>query len=89
MLKPLCTFKRGDRVELIAMPNDPNPIAPGTQGTVWHDPVWVFDTWTIGVKWDNGGTLNLVVPPDRARIIALGDVTKAQSGENESDAAKS
>lgn len=83
MLKPICTFKRGDRVELITMPNDPNPIEPGTRGTVILDPVWVFDSWQIGMKWDNGRTLNLSVPPDRARIVALGDERRVWSNEGQ------
>jgi hypothetical protein len=43
----------GDRVELIEMPEDPDPIPPGTQGTV--DLVNETLRFTqIGVKWDNG-----------------------------------
>lgn len=63
----------GDRIELVSMPDDPDPIAPGTRGTVdWvGKPVNLggrtFDQ--IGVKWDNGRTLGLTVPPDRFRII--------------------
>lgn len=60
----------GDRIELLAMPDDPDPIPVGTKGTVDYvsDPIhfrgeapWV----QIGVKWDNGRTLALVSRKDR------------------------
>ena len=59
--------KPGDRIRLIAMPDDPNPIPPGTKGTV----VGVEqigsgrEKWfQVDVDWDNGRTLMLSVPPD-------------------------
>ena len=58
----------GDRVELIEMPEDPAPIPPGTQGTV----DWVGEHSRfvqIGVRWDNGRSLMLCVPPDRFRVV--------------------
>lgn len=55
-------LKNGDRVRLIAMPADPHPIEPGTEGTV----TFVTDLASlgtgyhqIGVAWDNGRTLSL------------------------------
>lgn len=62
----------GDRIRLIAMPNDPAPILVGQIGTVirvvrhgggkgtWHQ---------IDVAWDNGRTLMLVSPPDEFEIV--------------------
>lgn len=63
-------FKVGDRIELESMTDDPCPIPVGTQGTVtrvtWTD----FNShWQVGVKWDNGRGLNMIVPPDRARKL--------------------
>jgi len=57
----------GDRVELVHMPDDPNPIEPGTRGTVTnvHQSVGI-----IGVRWDNGRGLNLVVGKDIYTKIA-------------------
>jgi len=64
--------KPGDRVRLINMRNDPNPIEPGQLGTVtggrrlgagadaWHQ---------IDVAWDNGRTLMLTSPPDEFEIV--------------------
>ena len=50
----------GDRVTLLNMPDDPDPIAPGTQGTV----DWIGgsdgEPRQIGVKWDSGRSLILL-----------------------------
>ena len=61
----------GDRIRLVAMKDDPDPIQAGQTGTVvdirryerqqpWHQ---------IDVAWDNGRTLMLVSPPDLFEII--------------------
>lgn len=67
----------GDRIELIAMPEEPDPIEPGRQGTVTEivDTDWLErGTHQIWVKWDCADdeiprNLSLVVPPDRFRIV--------------------
>ena len=63
---------KGDRVRLVAMHDDPDPIPAGELGTV----VSVSrhgagtDTWhQIDVAWDNGRTLMLVCPPDAFEIV--------------------
>ncbi|MFN0054694.1 MAG: DUF4314 domain-containing protein [Planctomycetales bacterium] len=65
--------KRGDRIRLVAMHNDPDPIQVGQTGTV----VSVMrhgggkDAWSqIDVSWDNGQRLMLVSPPDLFEIVA-------------------
>ena len=65
----------GDRVRLLAMHDDPDPIQAGQLGTV----VSVArhgtgtDTWhQIDVAWDNGRTLMLVSPPDRFEFVRDG-----------------
>jgi hypothetical protein len=66
-------MKPGDRIELLSMPDDPDEIAPGTRGTVLS--VDAFDGWKgnewkqVVVKWDNGRSLSLCMPPDTARVI--------------------
>ncbi|MEX3635934.1 DUF4314 domain-containing protein [Paraburkholderia sp. BR14320] len=61
--------KKGDRIRLVEMGNDPCPIPPGSEGTVRS--VTEFEGWAqVCVNWDSGRTLNLVVPPDRFDIIA-------------------
>lgn len=64
--------KKGDRVELVAMPNDPAPIAVGTQGTVTEVvPVnWGEKSFLqLWVKWDDGRMLSPILPPDRLRVL--------------------
>lgn len=62
-------FEPGDRIELIDMPDDPNPIPAGTKGTVVGSSFvrtgggW----WQVDVQWDNGRSLMLSIPPDHAR----------------------
>ena len=69
----------GDRIELLAMPDDPCPIPAGATGTIKqafpqpaqrHGP----GPWTqYRVEWDaphERRTLMLCVPPDSVRLIA-------------------
>ena len=65
------TPRKGDRIRLLSMTDDPDPIPVGQLGTVisvsrhgasndgWHQ---------IDVSWDSGRTLMLVCPPDRFEI---------------------
>jgi hypothetical protein len=65
-------LKIGDRIELVKMTDDPDPIEPGTQGTVdFLSELFERPTkqWQIGVKWDNGRTLGLITPPDKYRKL--------------------
>ena len=57
----------GRRIRLLRMDNDPDPIAPGSEGTVDR----VFDSGQIGVKWDNGRRL-ILVPEDRYEVEVQG-----------------
>ncbi len=61
----------GDRLRLIAMHDDPDPIPAGQLGTVvgvkHHGDT---DAWNqIDVAWDSGRTLMLVSPPDLFEIV--------------------
>jgi hypothetical protein len=59
----------GDRIELLHMDNDPDPILAGSKGKVTHvNRLW-DDTWQIAVDWENGRTLTLVHPEDRFKVI--------------------
>jgi hypothetical protein len=65
------TPQPGDRIRLLAMPDDPDPIPPGTTGTVTA--VRQNGTWAqVDVNWDNGRTLMLVVPPDQVEVLPRG-----------------
>ena len=67
--------KPGDRIRLVAMRDDPDPVPARQLGTVvgvarhgsgndaWHQ---------IDVAWDNGRTLMLVSPPDEFEIVVAG-----------------
>ena len=64
--------KKGDRVRLVFMPNDPDPIPEGTEGTVLdvQHMDWGHDKFSqVSVKWDNGRGLSCVCPPDHLEII--------------------
>lgn len=59
----------GDRIELLAMPEDPCPIEPGTKGTVRQITDVFGQFHQISVDWDVERSLLLCVPPDTFRII--------------------
>ena len=63
----------GDRIRLLAMPDDPAPISPGTTGTVRFvkrhgtgPNAWL----QVDVEWDNGRSLMISVPPDEYEVIS-------------------
>ncbi len=61
-------LKKGDRIRLVSMPQDPDPIPVGSLGTV----VAVRDQreWTqVDIDWDNGRTLMLTIPDDCVSIV--------------------
>lgn len=59
-------FKEGDRVRLVFMPDDPDPVQAGTLGTVRDTTELPFKPpqLQVHVNWDNGRTLSCVCPPD-------------------------
>ena len=60
--------KAGDRIRLISMPDDPDPIPAGTMGLVTE--IHIHNGWTqLEVSWENGRRLMLVSPPDMFEII--------------------
>ena len=65
-------MKTGDRVRMIHMPADPDPIPTGTEGTV--EDVQKLNLGArsftqIFVRWDNGRSLSCIAPPDRLAVI--------------------
>ena len=58
-------IKQGDKVVLIHMPNDPNPIQQDSAGIV----IEVNDV-NIQVKWDNDRTLALIPGVDQFYVIS-------------------
>lgn len=71
MITPL----KGDLIELLSMPNDPDPIPVGTRGTVTGVNKWDGNPFMDGsrgqvyVKWENGRTLSLLLGIDRFKIL--------------------
>lgn len=64
------TLAPGTRIELISMGSDPDPIAPGEQGTVRGSYLNTFNkNLQVDVAWDNGRQLMLICPPDQFKIV--------------------
>ena len=62
-------IKAGDRVRLLSMTDDPDPIPAGTTGTVAG--VYPLSDWTqVDVDWDNGRSLMLSIPPDEVERLS-------------------
>ncbi|WP_413431546.1 DUF4314 domain-containing protein [Crateriforma spongiae] len=63
------SFQHGDRVRLVSMTDDPDPVPAGSTGTVAG--VYPQRGWLqLDVDWDNGRSLMLSIPPDVAERIA-------------------
>lgn len=57
--------KEGMRIRLVNMVDDPNPIAPGTEGTIRL----VDGQGIIHVNWDDGRTLGLIPGVDHYQLV--------------------
>ena len=64
-------LKKGDRIRLLHMPQDPDPIPRGATGTVLITPVEIQGTMHVSVQWDPnvGRGLSLCIPPDVVEVI--------------------
>ena len=64
--------RAGDRIRLLAMPNDPDPVPAGSLATVTYvlceDQTNPKHMDQIQVIWDNGRTLNLAPQVDRYEL---------------------
>lgn len=61
-------LKKGDRIRLVSMPEDPDPVPLGSIGTVIA--VYDHEGWTqVDVAWDNGRSLMLTMPDDCVAIV--------------------
>lgn len=66
--------KKDDRVRLVHMGADPDPIPSGTEGTVIDVQELRLGPGhktehQILVKWDNGRSLSCICPPDIVQVI--------------------
>lgn len=63
-LRQPCPEAVGQRIELIAMPDDPDPIAPGSRGTVTGG-----TGGQMRVAWDCGRSIMLIPGADHWRRV--------------------
>ena len=64
-----CNLKAGDRIRLVHMADDPDPVPTGELGTVVS--VAELGDWIqVDVDWDCGRKLMLVVPPDQYSLLS-------------------
>lgn len=54
----------GQRIRLVAMLDDPDPLPKGLLGTVEQVVPTGVGQWQVWMKWDNGRMLALACPPD-------------------------
>lgn len=59
----------GERIRLTRMDDDPDPIEIGTLGTVERVVSLGAGHWQVGVEWDGGRKLHLVLPLDEFDVI--------------------
>lgn len=70
----------GDRVRLVHMGDDPDPVPAGTEGEVLVVTDLHFrnkpETQFI-IKWDNGRSLSCICPPDILQVVQKRDETRS------------
>ena len=55
----------GDKIRLIRMVNDSNPVPSGTEGTVYH-----VGGGVANVRWDNGRNIGVIIGEDKFSVIS-------------------
>jgi Domain of unknown function (DUF4314) len=67
-LSRACPVPAGTRIRLLATPDDPDPVAVGSEGTVVGG-----NGGQLWVHWDSGRTLSLIVGVDRYEVLPATD----------------
>ena len=75
-------YPHGTRLELISMGKDPDPVPPGTRGTVER----VNSLGDIEVDWDNGRSLSLIPGEDSFRKLTMEELEAEQELASEQEA---
>lgn len=68
-------YPPGTEVELIAMPEDPFPVPPGTRGKV----IMVDDAGQLVMKWNNGSSLSLIPGVDSFQKVSAQEIKQEPS----------
>lgn len=55
---------KGTRIRLTSMPDDPDPVLIGSEGTVLGG-----NEHGVWISWDNGRSLNLIPGVDKWEVI--------------------
>lgn len=74
-------YPPGTRLELISMGKDPDPVPPGTRGTVER----VNSYGDIEMSWDNGRSLSLIPGEDSFRKLTMEELEAEQELTAEQD----
>ena len=74
-------YPPGTRLELISMGKDPDPVPPGTRGTVER----VNSYGDIEMSWDNGRSLSLITGEDSFRKLTMEELEAEQELTAEQD----
>ena len=72
-------YPTGTRIVLLSMGNDPNPILPGTRGTVNV----VDDIATVHCTFDNGRTLGIAYGEDSFRALTAEELAEESEFEDQ------
>ena len=75
-------YPPGTRLELISMGKDPDPVPPGTRGTVER----VNSYGDVEMSWDNGRSLSLIPGEDSFRKLTMEELEAEQEITAEQDA---
>ena len=71
-------IRSGDRIRLISMPDDPDPIPAGSTGTI--ESVTEGPLGQVWVRWDSSRTLALIPGVDRFEVIERGPKPEEPTG---------
>jgi len=66
-------IRKGARIRLLSMPDDPDPIPVGTTGIV--ESVTEGPLGQVWIRWDNGRSLALIPGVDRFEVVEPGPET--------------